>query len=373
MGFAEGLRTGAGLVQSAIQQRDNREYNKRQEGIQNRQMQMDEVRFSAYQRQLEREESDYNKKADLHRLAMESAFLNGAIDDLSDDQVLSPLYMEIFNEQERDRIDPMGDGRKVTSIDQVDGDRWAFAVSGGMVKGEKPITRNRGTAEEGDNIVETTTTEELISDHLGRRQAFEERYGSISEMLDDPESLMRHLIATRDIVNARMTGLGGTPAAPDNSHRNNMALEDKRQQGRIELERTRQQGRSGRGSSAIKDPPAVATAKWMVSQGFTDDNGEPLSYQQAWEQVEDAKRNPSKFVESYVLNAQKNHSEFADTPFDAATMAQEAQQVLGVINGSSAIEGPDPLGDDEFVVDEVYEDADGNRARYLGNGEWEEM
>jgi hypothetical protein len=95
----------------------------------------------------------------------------------------------------------------------------------------------------------------------------------------------------------------------------------------------------------------------MVSQGFTDDNGEPLSYQQAWEQVEDAKRNPSKFVESYVLNAQRNHSEFADAPFDPATAAQEAQQVLGVINGSSAIEGPDPAGGDEFVVDEVYEDA----------------
>ncbi len=58
----------------------------------------------------------------------------------------------------------------------------------------------------------------------------------------------------------------------------------------------------------------------------------------------------------------------------------EAQAELEALIGGAdpGIEEPPPLGeemddDSGFVAGQVYVDAAGNRARYLGNGEWEEL
>lgn len=381
MGIADGIRAGAWLMDRASaagERREEREMRKHTQSRENYradlQLRYDQVRLEAYERQMAREESDYERQSALHRLGMEAAFLNGAIDDLQDDEVLSPLYLEIFNQQERERVDPMQDGRKVTSIDQMDDGRWAFSVSGGGVKGEQPITEFRGTAEQGDNNVQTVTTDELINDHLGRRQAYEERYGVIGELLDDPAALLKHLENTRNVVNARITGMGGSPGVRDTSHQDKMELENLKHKNKKELEGVKhsnalEKAKQGAGSK-VRPPDDVSKARWLMAN-VPGEDGQAMDAATAWQTVQDAKTNPNKFIESYVLQKLKSVGEYDEQP-DPQALVEEARAVQSALSGE-AMSGGDEAGSQEFQEGAIYQDEEGNRARYLGNGKWEDL
>ncbi len=277
MSFSQGVRTGAFIGDNIVRgfQRPKLEARQRalEESERQRQQDADQraqeshrmqmaqrgIELESARREMEREADDNDRAQGLMQLYLMDAYMRGEEIGLDED-FMHKAMMGIFNNREREMIDPDGDGRELSGIQLMPGTDGgepvlAFEVEGGKVEGTKPITRFRRTAEEGDNQLLTMTLQEAYAYVQGTKAGHYKKYPESQQLMETPEGRSKLRAWLFDVADAmqgkdpREMGDGEELRA---RHAQSVALENLKQDNREQTARTKH-------ANALKEIEARST------------------------------------------------------------------------------------------------------------------